>query len=146
MNDELVSQSLAAFEAEEGWLNQMRAMGYAILDFLLEDPRRARFLYVDMLSLGDRAQIIRDESLSSFTGLVDRGRQELDDPDSVSRTTAEGVAGAIYYRIHLTVVQDGLDALEELVPQLLYLAVLPYVGTAAALVELHRPPPGKERA
>jgi AcrR family transcriptional regulator len=146
MNGELARRSLVAFEGKQGWLNQMRAMGYAIFDFLTEDPRRARLLYVDMLSLGDRAQIIRDESLSSFIELVDRGRQELDDPDSVSRATAEGVAGAVYYRIHATVVQNKLDGLSDLVPQLMYLAVLPYVGTAAALTELHRSPPEKEQA
>ena len=139
MNDELVRRSILAFEAEDGWLNQIRALGYVIVEYLSEDPRRGRLLYVDILSLGERAQMIRDGAMEVFTSLVDRGRQELDDPDSVSRATAEGVTGAIYHRLHMIVLEGGVDSLSDMAPQMLYTAVLPYVGSAAALAELQRP-------
>jgi len=141
MNEDLVRRAAALYERETGWRNQLRASAYEVLDFLLEDPRRARFMLVDMLSLGDRAQLIRDQAMSFFSDFLDEGRKELDDPDSVSRATAEGITGAVYHRLHMGVVQDEMDDLMKLVPQLMYVCVLPYVGTEAALEELTMPRP-----
>jgi hypothetical protein len=74
--------------------------------------------------------------------LIDEGRQLLRDPESLSRATAEEVGGGIFSRI-LLATKDGNDIPPEsqIVPELMFFAVLPYVGAAVAREEYEIPPP-----
>ena len=73
-----------------------------------EDPARARFLVVEVNGAGSGAQARRDRILQRLADILDGGREELEKPDSVSRCTAEIVAGAIYGTV-LGKVEDGCD-------------------------------------
>ena len=75
-----------------------------------------------------------------MASLVDAGRSELEDPDSTSRATAEMVAGAVHSTIQQKIVEGSLDRGEDFLVELLYLAVLPYLGAAAAEDELRVQP------
>jgi hypothetical protein len=138
--DELLARAAAAFAAERGWRNQLRAVAYAMLDFLQEDPDRARLMVIESLDSGERAVEIREEGMAALAALIDLGRQELDDPDSIPANTAELTAGAVYNHIHVAIEQGQLH--ESMVPELMVTAVRPYLGTEAALEELSIPPPG----
>jgi hypothetical protein len=72
--------------------------------------------------------------------MVDGARSELDDPDSIPRSEAEAVVGAIYEGLLGVVSEGDLERLTEHVPQLMYIAVLPYLGVEAAEEELRRGP------
>ncbi len=132
-----------AFATQRGWRNQLRVTAYAALRFLREDLPRARFLFVEVLYAGTRAQLIRDQGIDALTELIDRGRSELDDPDSVSRQTAVAIAGGLHEKARQAIDADDPNLWEALVPQLMYAAVLPYLGPEAALQELQMPAPGK---
>jgi hypothetical protein len=138
--NELLTRVALAFTAEEVWVDRLRAVAYEMARFLSEDSERAYLMTVEVLSAGPRAQAIRDAGMQALIELIDQGRQELDDPASMTRATAEGIGGAIYNRIHLDLAAGDFDGM-ALVPTLMYNAVLPYLGTEAALAELHRPPP-----
>ncbi len=131
----------AAFSTAQGWRNQLRATAHASLRFLREDLPRARFLFVEVYFGGPRAQLIRDQGIDALTELIDLGRAELDDPGSISRATAVSIAGGIYERGHVAIDRDDPQVWETLVPQLMYTAVLPYLGPEAALEELEMPAP-----
>ena len=139
--NELLTRVALAFTAEDAWVDRLRAVAYELLRFLQEDRARARAMTVEVLSAGPRAQAIRDSGMQALVELIEQGRGELADPDSISRATAEGIGGAIYNRIHVEVAAGRYDSLTGLVPSLMYNAVLPYLGTEAALAELHRSPP-----
>lgn len=139
--DELLSRVALAYAAQEQWRDRLRAVAYELLRFLEEDRERARAMTVDVLSAGERAQLIRDQGMLGLIELIDQGRQQLPDPDSMTRATAEGIGGAIYHRMHIAVAAEEWDALEAMVPELMYNAVLPYLGTEAALREHSIPPP-----
>jgi len=142
---ELSSQYLVrlggAFATRQCWREQMRAASYASLRFLREDLPRARFLFIEVLSAGARAQLVRDQNMEALYELVDLGRRELDDPDSVSRDTAVSIAGGIYERMHVAIDRDDPEVWETLVPEFMYTLVLPYLGPEAALEELSIPAP-----
>jgi hypothetical protein len=72
--------------------------------------------------------------------MIDEGRKELDDPDSMSRSSAEWVAGSYMEMMLKRLGRQGPMA-KELVPQLMYMAVRPYLGEEAAKEELAMPPP-----
>ena len=126
--------------AEGCWRDGLRAAAYAALRFHQEDQLRARFFLIEALSTGEFAQARRDVMMEAFVDLIDEGRTELADPESVSRSKAEGVMGAIYEGAVAGMREGGVDALPELVPQLMYIAVLSYSGVEAAEAELRRGP------
>jgi hypothetical protein len=139
-SNELLTRAALAFAAEDAWVDRLRAVAYEMARFFEEDLDRAYAMAVDVLSAGPRAQAIRDAGMQGLIELIDQGRQELDDPDSMTRATAEGIGGAIYNRIHRELAAGNFGA-ASLVPALMYNAVLPYLGTEAALAELYRRPP-----
>lgn len=144
MDEEFTRRGGAAFASEQGWRDQVRASGYAMLEFILEDPRRARFVFLGSLWFGERAQLIRDKTVSLFAAFLDQGRQGLEDPESVSSATADAVAGAIYHQLRTHIAHGDVDdpaAFTESFRQLMYTAMRPYLGTDAALEELQRPWP-----
>lgn len=138
--DELLARAGAAFAAREGWREQLRAVAYEMRDFLREDPERARVMVVESFSAYERSRQIREGGMAALAALIDLGRAELADPESVPAKTAELTAGAVYNRIH-TAIEAGEPLTDEMVRELMYTAVRPYMGREAALAELELPRP-----
>jgi AcrR family transcriptional regulator len=140
MTDEHVALVEASAAAEDSWRDGLRAAAYAALRFHQEDPVRARFFLIEVLAAGEFAQRRRELMMNAFIDLVDSARRELPDPESVPRSEAEAIVGAIYQAAVGGMQGGGVEKLPELVPQLLYIAVLPYKGSEAAEEELRRGP------
>lgn len=133
---ELCGRVMSACEGPAGWHDRIWAAGWAAMRFLQEDPVRARFFVVEVNGAGNRAQARRDRLMQRFADLLDAGREELDEPGLVSRCTAEVVSGAIYGTILAKVEAGCIDRGEEFLPELVYMAVMPYLGARAAEEEL----------
>lgn len=87
---------------------------------------------------GDCSAFPREGEIEELVDLIDEGRTEQGAPSSLTRLTAEALGGAIFCQLRL----DGGRLPEgELVPMLMYSAVLPYAGAASAADELRIPPP-----
>jgi AcrR family transcriptional regulator len=130
----------AAFEGDGPWRDRIRAAAYFTLRYFSEDATRATFFIVRAQAGGEIAQARRDRMIARGIEMVDEARSELPDPDSVPRSEAEAVLGAIY-EASLGAVRSGkLEQAAEWVPQLMYIAVLPYHGPEAAQEELRRGP------
>jgi AcrR family transcriptional regulator len=125
----------------EGWRDRIRATAYALLRFLSRDERVARLGAVDADRGGERARLLFLDTFERLVDLIDEGRGETADPDSLTRATAVGVGGAIFARVQEAVAGGELELGEEELPQLMSAAVLPYLGAAAAEEELRIPPP-----
>jgi len=131
---------LSAYAGEQGWQRQVRAAARTMLDYLLEDLVRARFVCVEVVYAGDRAQLIRDQLMQGLFLLIDQGRNEMPDPGSLTPFTAEAIGSSIYQRMQSALVNDRLEEFETSVPEMMYLVVLPYLGPEAAEEELALPP------
>jgi AcrR family transcriptional regulator len=133
---EFCRRARAAFAGPRGWHDQVWAGAWAAMRFLQEDATRARFLVVAVNGAGSRAQASRDRVLQVLADMIDAGRGELEEPASVSRSTAEMVTGAIYGTI-LTKIRGGaIERGEEFLSELVYMAMMPYLGARAAEEEL----------
>jgi len=133
---EFCQRTSAAFTGPRAWHDRIWAGAWAAMRFLQEDAQRARFFVVAVNGAGSRAQARRDRVLQGLADMIDAGRGELEEPESVSRSTAEMVAGAIYGTI-MTKVRDGaIERNEEFLPELVYMAMMPYLGARAAEDEL----------
>lgn len=137
MNEECLTEMVHAYNSQQDWPDRLRAVAYEIVHGLRHDPVRACFA-VEVLAAGDAARARRDMTMRVIASLIDAGRNEMDDPESVPHTTAEALAGSAYGQIYSKVVRGEADALPALVPQLMSAAVMPYLGIEAGLEELAR--------
>ena len=132
---ELKSRIDSAYGSRPVWPDSLRAASYAVADWIEENPCEARFGSVEMLWVSELAQARREAAYLQFVGLIDAGRLVASDPDSIPATTAESVIGSI-----AGLVTKGLQGGEleprALVPELMCLAVRPYLGREAAEREL----------
>lgn len=126
----------AAFGERHSWHDQVWAGALAAMRFLREDAPRARFLLVAVNGAGPKAQACRDRVLQGLAELIDAGRGELEEPDSVSRSTAEMVTGAIYGSLASKIGNGAIERGEDFLPELIYMATMPYLGARAAEEEL----------
>ena len=133
---ELCTKVDSASDGRESWHDRIWAAGVAAMRFLQEDPVRARFLVVAVNGAGSGAQSRRDRIVQRIADLLDHGRGEVGGERPVSRCTAEIAAGAVYGTILSRVESGSIDRGEEFLPELIYLAVMPYLGAQAAEDEL----------
>jgi len=138
--DAIYAAVLAAYQAEAGWRDGLRAAAYAAARLIRAFPREFRFAMTP--DAGDLALASRDAFLQRLVDLVDEGRRELDDPCSVSRDLAEGILGSIVEHATFALHDpDGQPDIEGFVPEFMYLAVSAYMGNEAGLEELTMPAP-----
>jgi AcrR family transcriptional regulator len=133
---ELCQQVQAAYGGRRAWHDRIWAGALAAMRFFRADPLRARFLLVAVNGAGSRPQACRDRVLRNLTDMIDAGREELEEPDSVSRSTAEMVTGAIYGTLMIKVRDGAIERGEDFLPELVYMATMPYLGSRAAEDEL----------
>lgn len=141
--DEMVR---SAYERESAWRDKLRAAAYAAARFIENRPRRVQFAITALLRAGPMAQVVREGQLEYMVDMIDQGRQELDDPESMDRSVAEGVMGAIYGKLTSEVqIHEGRVRASDFVADMMYVAVRPYLGDEAAREELRRGPADRER-
>ena len=133
---EFCERVLAAYEGASSWHDRVWAAGWAAMRFFQDDPIRARFLVVEVNGNGTGAQERRDRALQHLADILDGGRDELEHPERVSRCTAEIVAGAIYGTLLSRIEAGCLERGDDFLPELVYMAVMPYLGSRAAEDEL----------
>jgi AcrR family transcriptional regulator len=144
VSEECLETMVRAYESCEEWPDRLRAVAEQIVSGLRDDPSRASF-GVEVLAAGDAARARRDMTMRVVAGLIDAGRQLMDDPEAVPHTTAEALAGSAYGQIYSRVVRGAVDELPGLIPQLMSAAVMPYLGVEAAMEELSRDSGAPER-
>jgi AcrR family transcriptional regulator len=131
---------LGAYGAHIAWHDKVWGAGWEAMSFLQEDPVRARFFAVEVNCAGDRALVRRDRVMQIFADLIDAGRAELEDPEALTTASAEIVTGAIYYTIQNKILEGCIDRGEDFLVDLVYIAVLPYLGPGAAEADLRVQP------
>ena len=140
LHDETMEELCACVDTartgRDAWHDRIWATGMAAMRFLQEDVVRARFLLVSVNAAGRGPQSRRDRVVRRIAELLDGGRDEVAGERPVSRCTAEITAGAVYGTIFTKVDSGALDRGEEFLPELIYLATMPYLGTVAAEDEL----------
>lgn len=133
---EFCRRTSTAYAGPRGWHDRIWAGAWAAMRFLQEDAVRARFFVVAVNGAGSRAQARRDRVLQGLADMIDAGREELEEPHSVSRNTAEMISGAIYGTILIKVRDGAIERGEEFLAELVYMAMMPYLGARAAEEEL----------
>ncbi|WP_019819251.1 TetR/AcrR family transcriptional regulator [Saccharomonospora saliphila] len=112
-----------------------------VLRFLAENPAEAHLAVVEVLAAGPEALRRRHESVRAVVALVDRDLCALAESHGARRPpsiTAETVVGGVVEVLYSRIVRGETDGLPELLGDLVYCALLPYLGPAAAAAEHDR--------
>jgi AcrR family transcriptional regulator len=130
----------AASEEGETWRLRLRLALEELLRFVAEEPDSAMSLIVDARAACPPALLRRDELLDHFASCLDtQVRAELPAGTPPSAIAAAGIVGGIEALLYSRINRGETEAIESLLPSLMYFAVLPYEGHEAASEELAVP-------
>lgn len=131
---ELAMRDAAIGETE--WRGQLRGALAGLLEFLDEQPAIGRALIVEVHAAGPRAVAKRTEAMTRAAAMVDLARKESDEeaPAISAEAVVAGILAVLHSRLSSTEPAGGFI---RLLPELMYLSVLPFFGTEAATAAMH---------
>lgn len=134
--DTVVEQLLAAvgqaYEQADGWAQKVHDGLETFLAYLAAEPAFARMCIVEVVAAGPEARSRRDAAMRVFVDFLEPGREEAPRGVIVPALAGEVVVGGIYEIIYARLQRDAAGELVEALPDLLYCALLPYIGHRAA--------------
>lgn len=142
LRDQLMARIAEAIAEQPTWRDRIRATAYTMVSHLEEDERRTQFMATDVRDAGDRAAMLMETVFEEMFQLLDAGREEREHPAQLSRATAEAVGGTIFFQMLAAFEQGSMGDVRAKLPEMMYVAVLPYLGEEAAREELSIAPQG----
>lgn len=126
----------AAAAAGSSWRDQLRNGLTELLRFIADEPEEARIVIVEARASSPAGLRRRDELLDHFAACIDAlVREDLNEPPSA--VAAAGIVGGIESVLYARLQKgEKADALDALLPALMYFAVLAYAGKETAAEEL----------
>jgi AcrR family transcriptional regulator/DNA-binding MarR family transcriptional regulator len=138
---ELARVVVPVYEREGTWRKRLRAALGALLQFFEHERELGLFVLGRIVGHGSLGQELRAPLLARLRDAIEDGRTR-----TRSRATpppplaAEFVVGGVLAIVYARLQTDDVRELSELVNQLMWMIVLPFVGPAAAAAELCHPP------
>ena len=126
--------------ADGSWRDRLRVALEELLRFTAEEPDAAATLVVETRAACPAALLRRDELLDHFAScLDDQIRADFPKGSMPPAIASAGVVGGIEALLYSRLNREEVENLEELLPSLMYFAVLPFEGPQVASEELTVP-------
>jgi AcrR family transcriptional regulator len=126
----------SAYEGLEDWREKLRAGIGETLALIDAHPAPARFLTVEALAAGELGRTRQRELADRLAELLDRASASLDAPAQAPESASRWVLAMVFDRVYRHLASGSEARLSDQLPQLMFLAVSPYVGPEAGLEEL----------
>jgi AcrR family transcriptional regulator len=134
LTDDLETEVVEAYGQPGPWPARVRAGLARALTWLAADPDIARVMMIEMGTVGPVATERFHATFHRFTALLDDGKESLE--ASVDLPNLASIAGgAVFARIYEEVALGDSRRLPELLPQLSFELLVPYIGEGAAAKE-----------
>jgi AcrR family transcriptional regulator len=130
--EEALRRVVEAASAVESWPARVDAGLAAFLGYVAEEPALARTCIVEALSAGPDSLARYEQSLQAFGPLFRIGRKVSPHGDELPATLEETVIGGIFWVIYQRIIQGETEQIEQLRPDLVEFALMPYIGADAA--------------
>lgn len=131
-------RALAAYEAEETWVDRVRAGLLALLRFFDEEPELARLCVLHATAASPATRACRSEVLGKLITIIDEGRCTAPAGTNPPPLTAESVVGGVLAVIQARLLESSPERLTALLNPLMGVIALLYLGQTAARQELSR--------
>jgi AcrR family transcriptional regulator len=128
----LVERIRTAYDSSETFSGCVLACLAAFLDFLASEPSSADMCIVEILGAGPAAIERRNDVMKTLAHLLHTGAETVADGIRPPQLTAETIIGGIYEIVYSRVLQGRASELPDLLPDLAYSMMLPYLGHDAA--------------
>jgi AcrR family transcriptional regulator len=128
---------VANCDGERPWLEQVRSGLETILRLFARDPDMAKTAIVEVSAAGEDARQHQSEAILRFTAFLEDGRKLAEGrelPDNIALMAAGAVTGLIFDEL----VAGRAERLPELLPDLLFAMLVPYIGPTAAAAEMRK--------
>jgi AcrR family transcriptional regulator len=140
----------AVFGPSESMVDKVREVVAALLNYLASDPDYSITAMVEAPAGGERAFERYSAGTQIITSLLDQARTIPSTRGRLPSTTARSVLGAGESLIAGEMMSGRIDRVPQLIPDLVYLALVPYVGQEEALRQMalaarSTPPPRPPR-
>jgi AcrR family transcriptional regulator len=120
--------AVQAYEAQgDDWPLGVAAGIRALLDYLDSEPAHAHLTVVDTFAASPLAIEIRDTGLHAFAAYLQPGYHYASSR-SVPGIAPEAIAGGIWQVLHNRIEHEPAEDIAGLAPQLVYVALAPFIG------------------
>ena len=120
--------AVRAYEAQgEDWPMGVAAGIRALLDYLASEPAHAHLTVVDTFAASPLAIEIRDTGLHAFAAYLQPG-YHYSSSHTVPGIAPEAIAGGIWQVLHNHIEHEPVEDIAGLAPQLVYVALAPFIG------------------
>ncbi len=121
--------TVEAYETQgEDWPMGVAAGVRALLEYLASEPAHAHLTVVDTFAASPLAIEIRDTGLHAFAAYLQPGYHYAPSGRSVGGIVPEAIAGGIWQVLHNHIEHERIEDIAELAPQLVYVALTPFIG------------------
>lgn len=121
--------AVQAYEAQgEHWAMGVAAGLRALLDYLASEPAHAHLTVVDTFAASPLAIEIRDTGVHAFAAYLQPGYHHAPPERSIPGIAPEAIAGGIWQVLYNHIEHEGVQEIAELAPQLIYVALAPFIG------------------
>lgn len=128
----------AAFASSETFASGVIACLAAFLEYAAAEPRYTDMLIVEVLAAGPAAIERRNAVMKMLSELLHAGALKVTGGIRPPELTAETIVGGIYEIVYSRVLQGKTSGLPDLLPDLAYSTMLPYLGHAATEREIRQ--------
>ena len=137
LTDDLEDQVRAAYIGTADWPRRAHGAVAAALEWFAADPAAAKFMLIELNSMGTESRVRFHAEFSRFVKLLDEGFAAEDRSPDVGRATSLAVS-AILARVYEEIVLGRTAELPRLVPDLTYELLVPFHGEEVARAERAR--------
>ncbi len=137
VTERVLDEVVANCNGEQAWLERVRIGLTTIVEMFAVDPQLARTAIVEVAAAGADARQRHWNAITRFTEFLEDGEElaggrEL--PDNIALMAAGAVSGLIFDEL----LTGRAERLPQLLPDLLFALLVPYIGPGAATEEMRR--------
>ncbi|HEX5929347.1 MAG TPA: TetR/AcrR family transcriptional regulator [Solirubrobacterales bacterium] len=136
--DHLETSVRAIYDEPGPWEDRVRKSVAAMLEWFASDPAAARFTIVELAALGPESRDRFQEVFQRYSQILEEGREGSAAPDPERPQAAALAISAGLARVYEEVVRGRTTELPNLLPQMTYEVLVPFIGEEAARAEERR--------
>ncbi len=128
-----MARIVAVYSPDKPWATMVRDAAAAFLDLLASRPDFARMALVEAPSSGDRAFELYASGKRVLQSLLERGRDDPMEESAIPSSAGRAALSAAESLIVGQILAGNATRLRELLPDVVYITTVPYLGQDEAL-------------
>ena len=124
---------VAVYSPDKPWATMVRDAAAAFLELLASRPTFARMALIEAPASGERAFQLYASGKRVLQSLLERGREDPVEEEAIPTSAARAALAAAESLIVGQILSGNTRRLPELLPDIVYITTLPYLGQEEAL-------------